>query len=338
MPVYASLFLTSCQEDAFVATQRITEKCSVENTDAGALITCPDGTSVLMPYPQVDSCEQERINEHCLQIKCGDDSDIICDGEDGRDGRDGVNGQDGINGQDGEDGQSCSVSHNAEGCVVLNCGYEDEIICQDTESSNTNNDCNLIQINTECSLLSCGDTYQEVCADQVNTNDNISESDDYIGYFSFVTNNCVFITNDPVPYGIGLSRATNCEVLNAGFATSNQSAEIDVIKIDISPGCYLMIMDGDHRNRNNGNGVNPCDGPFCSYDSYSVYFVKEDNYKPFSFYYDSSPHTEYPLSPIQFFCTSTNTLTIAAVIDAGDRFHQRLVYPSTLRFNLVRAN
>lgn len=124
--------------------------CSVDQTDAGAVISCDDGTQaeVLNGADGLDgqSCRAIRLDEG-VQVVCPDDSVIIRDGVDGADGEDGVSCtvqsvsdghlltcgttsvvvDNGVDGLDGVDGESCTATA-VEGGVIIQCPDQDAIL------------------------------------------------------------------------------------------------------------------------------------------------------------------------------------------------------------------
>lgn len=81
------------------------QTCTVEQTDSGAIITCPDGTSAIISNGT--------------------------DGNDGQDGQDGQNGQDGADGTNGEQGEPGADGAPAEPCTVEQTNDGAIITCPD---------------------------------------------------------------------------------------------------------------------------------------------------------------------------------------------------------------
>ncbi len=77
-----------------LAKKKKAEPCTVEETDFGATITCPDGSIVDIYHGQEG---QDGLD--------GVDGSPGQDGQDGVDGADGTDGQDGVDGRDGQDAE-----------------------------------------------------------------------------------------------------------------------------------------------------------------------------------------------------------------------------------------
>lgn len=86
-------------------TERTSGKCSVKEVDDGALVSCEDGSAVLIPRAKDGRDGNPGQDGSTISPEDGDNGRDGKDGADGLDGKDGVDGKDGAPGKDGRSNQ-----------------------------------------------------------------------------------------------------------------------------------------------------------------------------------------------------------------------------------------
>lgn len=121
--------LMGCLGDANVSVAP-SKPCTVVDSDAGAVVKCPDGTEQFIADGQAGQSTNGTNGLDGKDGANGADGAAGAAGADGRDGVDGVNGVDGRDGQDGATGPAGAPGTNGTSCsagtfengIVMTCG------------------------------------------------------------------------------------------------------------------------------------------------------------------------------------------------------------------------